>query len=224
MKRLISLLLTLLLCMGLFGCGQKKPAGETEAEKITVPVVGELYTFGTYQREEIQWQVLAVEEDRALLVSRYALDAQVYHVEWEDVTWETCTLRSWMNEEFLNEAFTAAEQKRILTTTVAAEGNPTYQTDPGNDTQDKIFLLSLQEVLTYMPREEDRKCGVTAYAKEQEVWVNSDGYCDWWLRNPGNFGDNALVIYNSGSFSEEGDDVIYCDRGIRPALWLSVKS
>ncbi len=90
--------------------------------------VGDIFTFGHYEQdndlfqsdEPVDWLVLEVDEEnhKALLISRYGLDAKLYNATETNVTWETCTLRSWLNREFLNEAFSAEEQQAILTTAV----------------------------------------------------------------------------------------------------------
>lgn len=69
--------------------------------------------FGHYPQTDegddntlIQWYVLAVEGRRALVISRFGLDAQPYNISGDDTTWADCTLRAWLNDDFLNRAFT----------------------------------------------------------------------------------------------------------------------
>ena len=112
--------------------------------------VGDIISFGSYEqdndfangKEDIEWQVLEVDGNRALLISRYALDCRNFHDEFTDVTWETSAIRQWLNDDFFNTAFSEDEQERIEITTVIAEKNPEYSTSPGNDTNDRIFLRS----------------------------------------------------------------------------------
>ena len=68
-----------------------------------------------------------------------------YHNEWVSITWQNCSLRAWLNGTFLSTAFTSAEQAKLQTVTVKAEDNPYYGTGAGNDTQDKVYLLSIRE-------------------------------------------------------------------------------
>ena len=126
--------------------------------------------FGNYpqsdvtgqKKEPIKWRVLSVEGDDAFLVADKNLDAQRYNNTYVDVTWETSTIRSWLNgygkgsnvcemdyssENFLNRAFTASEQNAIKTSTVVNADNSRYGTEGGKDTLDKIFLLSYDEVM-----------------------------------------------------------------------------
>lgn len=115
--------------------------------------VGDYIEFGTYEqdndasngKEAIEWLVLETQDDKILILSKYGLDCKAYNVDWEDITWETCTLRKWLNEEFINEAFTESEKLLIPTVTVSADRNPGYDTNPGNPTKDKVFLLSIDE-------------------------------------------------------------------------------
>ena len=119
--------------------------------------VGDIIKFGHYEqdgntengKEDIEWQVLKVESDRVLVVSKYTLDCQRYNTKFTGVTWETCTLRKWLNEDFKNAAFTDGEQKLIPTVNIANQSSPKWGTSGGNNTDDQIFCLSLEEAETY---------------------------------------------------------------------------
>lgn len=123
-----------------------------------VPKVGDIIKFGKYEqdgntkngKEAIEWQVLKVDGKRVFVVSRYALDFQQYDTKSGNVTWETCSLRKWLNNDFKNAAFSTVEQRRIPTVTVKNEKNSKYGTSGGNDTKDKVFLLSTSEVKQLM--------------------------------------------------------------------------
>lgn len=123
--------------------------------------VGDIITFGNYRQEcgegfdeliwkPIEWIVLDVEEDRLFLLSRYVLDEALYHLEPpEEVTWENCTLRwGWLPGVFYRDAFSEDEKNRIMETLVVNDDN--LNTPGGNDTMDKVFLLSKKEVETYL--------------------------------------------------------------------------
>ncbi|MCR5848713.1 MAG: S-layer homology domain-containing protein [Lachnospiraceae bacterium] len=121
-----------------------------------LPNVGEIIKFGKYEqdgnlengKEDIEWQVTKTENDknRVLVVSRFALDCKKYNETQTDVTWETCSLRKWLNDDFKNEAFSSCAQKRIPTVKILNENNPKYNTPGGNNTDDRIFCLSLKEM------------------------------------------------------------------------------
>ena len=102
-----------------------------------------------------------------------------YNEEWTDVTWETCTLRTWLNEDFYTTAFSKKERGYIAETLVKNEDNPEYGTVGGNDTRDKVFLLSIGEATTYFDPDPDaygpaRRAKVTEYAKAQGGWAYSE--------------------------------------------------
>lgn len=50
-----------------------------------------------FRYEPLKWRILNVNGNDALLLSEKAVDAQRYHMTRESVTWETCTMRSWLN-------------------------------------------------------------------------------------------------------------------------------
>ena len=82
--------------------------------------------FGHYEQdnnpgngpEPIEWLVLDIQDGKALLLSKYGLEAKAYNTKFVDITWENCTLRTWLNGEFLAKAFSAEEQSAILLTEV----------------------------------------------------------------------------------------------------------
>ena len=213
--------------------------GEEKWNKIKNIKVGDTYTFGAYEqdnstsngKEAIEWTVLDKDGMSLLLISKQALDCQQYNTSYTDVTWESCSLRKWMNGTFLNKAFNAEEQAQIQNTTVSADKNPEYNTNPGNATTDKVFLLSINEVEKYFNSDEARKCAPTAYAKAQGAYT-SDSYktasgaatCWWWLRSPGNNQGSAADVNIDGSVNYRGTNVNFDDDAVRPALWINLDS
>ena len=197
---------------------------------------GDTVKFGFYEqdnnttngKEEIEWIVLNVEGSKALVISKYALDCQKYNTSYTNVTWESCSLRKWMNNTFINEAFDLQHQEMILDTNVSADENPNYNMNPGNSTNDKVFLLSITEAEKYFTTDEARKCAPTAYAKAQGAntiysyeTASGEATCWWWLRSPGNALYGAAVVYVDGSVICSGIIVseVLC---VRPALWINL--
>lgn len=213
--------------------------GEEKWNKIKNIKVGDTYTFGAYEqdnstsngKEAIEWTVLDKDGMSLLLISKQALDCQQYNTSYTDVTWESCSLRKWMNGTFLNKAFNAEEQAQIQNTTVSADKNPEYNTNPGNATTDKVFLLSINEVEKYFNSDEARKCAPTAYAKAQGAYT-SDSYktasgaatCWWWLRSPGSHQGHAANVRYDGSVFCYGYSVSSDNDAVRPALWINLDS
>ena len=186
--------------------------------------------FGSYpitkggSRKPILWNILRRKGNKAMLFSAYGLDAKPYNKELEDITWETCTLRKWLNEEFHNAAFTDEEQRRILMTKVENKENPNFKTPGGNDTKDKIFLLSLDEVNKYLSTGIERQVAPTPYAVKQGVSKRWNSNCWWWLRSPGNISRGAADVRRDGSIDDYGCIVDHGDSAVCPALWIDLKS
>ena len=198
--------------------------------------VGDIVYFGTYEqdnktsngKENIEWLVLTKEKNRVLVISDKALDYQKYNSSKTSVTWETCTLRKWLNNDFINAAFSAEERAKIPTVTVSADKNPEYDTYPGNATKDRVFLLSIVEAEKYFTSDEARKCVPTEYAISNGAYT-SDSYtkggkatCWWWLRSPGFNLYNAADVEVGGDVSENGGSAYSGADAVRPAMWISI--
>ena len=202
-----------------------------KAEALKNPKVGDTIYWGAYEqdndtsngKEDIEWLVLAIDGNKALVISKYALDWQEYNAYRADVTWKKCSLRTWMNGTFLNSAFSADEQAKILSAAVLADENPKYSTDPGNATTDKMFLLSITEAEKYFTTDASRKCTPTDYAKAQGAYASSsDSSCRWWLRSPGLNQHKAADVDLIGSIDRIGFDVCYDFCCVRPAMWIDL--
>ena len=206
--------------------------GEEVWNKVKSVNVGDTYRFGSYEQdnnksngqEDIEWLVLAKEGTKILVISKEALDCKPYNTSYTDVTWETCTLRKWLNNDFINAAFSAEERTMIPTVTVSADKNPTYNTNPGNATQDQVFLLSITEVNKYFSSDSARQCKPTDYAVANGAWRNDSGNCLWWLRSPGGDQDYAAYVDRDGAVKVSGYGLRLDNRGVRPALWIDLTS
>ena len=205
-------------------------SGNTSISPIISATVGDYVKYGKYEqnnnisdgKESIEWIVLAKENGKALLISRYGLDCQPYNTVYTDVTWETCTLRTWLNGTFINSAFSAAEQERIATTTVTADANQDKTASSGNDTADRIFLLSTNEAKAYFNSAEERKCRATSYAESQGAFVYSDSDCWWWLRSHSDYSRSAALVNTAGSIRIDGSYVGSTLGAVRPAMWIDL--
>ena len=198
------------------------PALSPSAQPHVTPppeAVYESVFFGRYEQGEgpapIEWLVLEKRGDRCLLISRYALDVLRYHGIEEPVTWETCGLRLWLNTDFLAAAFSQEERAAILVTEVDnSVGNPIFDIDGGNNTEDRIFLLSKEEVEHYFPTEGERLCQPTRPIKSAGLL----GYISWWLRSPGYKPSYAEYVNSNGAYLS--GDVDRNFTAIRPVLWV----
>ena len=201
-----------------------------EIETLKAAKIGDSIYFGTYEqdnensngKESIEWQVLAKENNRVLVISKYALDCQSYNVIQKDVTWESCILRILLNVGFLDSAFSPEEQAAIAETTVTADENWRSNTDPGSAKINKVFLLSIDEAEKYFSSDSARQCEPTAYAVDRGADENENGNCFWWLRSPGKYQDYAAYVRNDGSISYYGCGVDGSIVAVRPALWIDL--
>ncbi|MBQ1378266.1 MAG: hypothetical protein IIY77_09870 [Lachnospiraceae bacterium] len=200
--------------------------------------VGDSVFFGLYEQdndtsdgeEYIEWRVLEKTGDRMLIISVYALDCLQYNEEDTAVTWETCSLRRWMNGSFFKSAFSPDEQRMIRPAAVTADSNPRYSTPAGKDTEDRVFLLSISEVEAYPSLDYARQCEVTEYCIARGAYskstskLSSDDVAWWWLRSPGKYPDYAVYTLTDGSVYSDGRGVT-SERGtVRPALWIDLSS
>ncbi len=212
---------------------------------------GSYVTFGTYPQTEsgtdntpIEWLVLEYDakNNRALVISRYGLDTQPYNTKSTDTTWEKSSMRSWLNSTFMDKAFSTKEQSAIVQVKVdnsKSQGYSGWSTSGGNNTQDKIFLLSYAEANKYFgvqhysvegsKNNTESRVTPTAYAKKQGAYTN-DSYKTtegsaagwWWLRSPGNYHYYAARVDTYGSLS--CISVSYVSGCVRPALWINLES
>ncbi len=202
---------------------------------------GDVILFGSYEqdnnaengKEPIEWIVLDVKNGKALLLSKYALDCKAYNgiTRMTDVTWENCTLRAWLNSDFLHDAFTDSEQKKILPSTLVNKGNPVYGTEGCEDTVDRVFILCLEDVTNTAYgfagddslMDETRICEATEFAIANGCSVfPNDPHCGWLIRTPGNVSYTALRVRIKGDIDTFGHAVNHSAYGVRPAMWVSI--
>ncbi len=237
--------------------------------------VGQKIEFGNYNQgkdgaKPIEWIVLDVKDDKALIPRLYCLDRVKYNEESgdgqgtdaqeapqeapapgapnggvegpadvavdesqkdspiveeiQDVTWETSSVRLWLNRTFYNTAFSGAEQSIIEEAEIINSDNPSFGTPGGNTTTDKVFLLSIDEANQYFETDSLRRC----------QFVGS-GYCWYYLRSPGGRTDRVAYVSFYGDIVYEGveadscivfhagdDSIDYSDYAIRPAMWIKL--
>lgn len=223
-----------------FGAAGIRPCiwitAETEASTVK-PValenaqVGDLVSLGQYEqdnntengKEAILWQVLAVEDGRILVISRDGLDAQKYHAAFTAVTWKESSICKWLNSTFLRAAFSEEEQATIVPVTIPSVTNPQTGLDTGEDAQNRIFLLSIDELQTYLPDQKARQAQATPYAISRGVSEDVNyGTCGYWLRNVGNAPQYASYVYYYGDICYEGTSARSSFAAVRPAMWIEV--
>jgi tetratricopeptide (TPR) repeat protein len=184
--------------------------------------IGDTFVLGTYEQntddsdiESIEWRVLDIDGGKLLLISSMVIDCYWYNTNYVDTTWESSSIRKWLNNEFIHNAFTEAERNLIYSIS---------RTDSPSSTKDQIFLLSEEDALKYFDSDNERKCTATPYAEAKGCYINSQTYrCEWWLRENSYASNNISYVDLFGRIREKeygvGDNTI----GIRPAMWIDVR-
>ena len=224
MKRMMTIIIFSLLVMLLISSCSKSTKPDND---FSIDETG-IVTFGGEK-----WIVLDRDDDKLLLISQFTLFNRRPHDTWEDVTWETSHLRAHLNGAFYN-SFNDACKAMILPVTIENLDSQWYGTNGGNDTEDKIFVLSLDEVCTYWGTDEllnnppwPRPHYINDEFNHLRVAKTKNGNpTKWWLRSPGvdNFWftnvnpDGHIDVY--GDFSGDMDSHHV---GVRPVMWISRK-
>ena len=237
-----------------FGTYQQSSAGSTEPDGtegvdwIKSDTANKNGQDPYYYIDPVKWRVLSNASGQLFLLSDQNLDVFQYHTEYESVTWETSTMRSWLNgysashntggssgtdytsDNFIGAAFSEKEQGAIADTTVVNDDNPTYGTEGGENTNDKIFLLSIAEAQnsSYFADDNSRIATNTAYVADGgkiDGGMSVVGKADnWWLRSPGIDDDVAAYVNDNGGVRSFGPNVDFVITAVRPAFNLDLNS
>ena len=195
---------------------------------------GDKILLGNYE-----WRVLEVQNNTALIITEYIIEQRAYHNAYKDITWADCSLRKYLNSEFYDR-FTAAEKSRIIPVLNKNPDNQWYGSTGGADTQDRVFLLSIEEVACQYFGDSSSK--LHNPGKNQRYWFErkdennskrsamfNGGIWWWWLRSPGRVNVKAVYIHGDGNIGIQGNNVLKgnisdgrCTGGVRPALWLNI--
>ncbi len=222
------------------------PAVDPKEDPEALRTVGAFVTFGVYPQTEagddltpIEWRVLDYDEEnhRSMLISRYGLDKIPFNAKNKVLSWDECSLRDWLNKDFLNAAFTYEEQSAILITEVDNDreqgdnyfDNYSYnKTIDGTNTFDKIFLLSVFEANQYFPDNKDKYCALTDYCIKKATNWSSDYMTEgratgiWWLRTSDVWFGNGAVVAINGSIDQKINNIQSV--AVRPVLWVDLES
>ena len=214
-NKLFLILMTIFVLLSLGSCSEKKSNDDR---------VGEIIQFGAYT-----WRILDIQAGRALVVSENILEQRQYHTSYASITWADCSLRVYLNGEFYNSnAFTNADRARIVQVTNVNENNQWYGTNGGVNTQDRIFLLSIAEVVQYFgdSGQFDNRPPGALYIDDQyntnRIATFNGSASWWWLRSPGSDTSNASFVQSGGNLIVIGGPVHLPYGGVRPALWLNL--
>lgn len=175
--------------------------------------------------EPIEWLAVGQKNGLTLLVSKYAIYAMPYQKYAAGATWATSDIRKWCNEDFYSTAFSSGEKAVIMKSHVEKAESPfdnPLKCDAVS-TYDKIFILSYEEFLQYLPSTDSRKCKATRYLDSiSDNLINNKGLVNWWLRN--NVTKNtACIVKTDGSPHSTGYYQSMTDVAIRPAMWVDTE-
>ena len=225
--------LAVLICITLLmvSCSNPEPS-------IDRPSIGSTVEFAGYE-----WRVLDVQGNRALIITENIVITRAFHETAEDVTWATSDIRQYLNGEFFD-SFSATDHARIAETTLANNDNEWLGTPAGASTTDKIFLLSIEEVVQHFGDSGMFESGIDPNARTQGFifdpdifgiygWGIHDQYSNariaaneagevlwWWLRSPGMSTHNVAGVFYEGYLLLNNILATSITGGVRPALWL----
>ena len=201
--------------------------------------VGDKIDFGNYL-----WRILEVDPEKALVITDEIIEQRAFHNAKGPVTWSGSELRQYLNGTFY-ESFSSEDRARIILVKNRNKDNPWYGSDGGDDTEDMVFLLSIEEaVCKYFG--DSSKC-LNDRSPKQRYWFqkkddnnllrkarfNETGWW-WWLRSPGRDNRRAVYVHGDGNIGIQGNGTYnYSSRilhpmtkensgGVRPVLWLKL--
>ena len=214
-KQIFSLILfAVLMILIISSCSDDNDSSNSDNDNLILELgnieVGNIIKFAEYD-----WRILDIQDDRILIITEEIIDIRDYHNETGDITWAECSLRTYLNGEYYNN-FNESEKERIIQVTNINQ----YETREAQDTQDYIFLLSIDEVNSYF---KDDSARIANYQGEDK---------GWWLRSPCELGWFASYVLEDGVIMTNGTTAYYSSRengyaddnkGIRPAMWLTIE-
>ena len=198
---------------------------EIKEKIINKAKVGDSIIFGEYEqdgdkengREYIEWEVLDIEENKLLIISKYCLDVQKYNDSSTETDWKSSSIRSWLNGRFAANAFDSEDPAKVVITNLYSVSSE--EEDEDQITNDRIFLLGSEDVEKYYPQKEDRTCRAAENLKETNLFVDGEGNCSWWLRDGTTEDDySALAVDSGGEIVEEMYEI---SNAVRPVMWIT---
>lgn len=200
---------------------------------------GDAVTFGDYR-----WRVLDIKKNKMLILTDQIIEQRDYHTKKENVTWEQSEIRSYLNNGFFDR-FSSSDKDRIVITHNINADNPWYGSVGGNDTMDRVFLLSLDETVRDYFGDSGRL--LDNPKKNQRYWFDRkddnnarraalffDSHWWWWTRSPGKHNRVAVYIHGDGNIGIQGNGISKTsfnsihhmtnsnEGGVRPAMWVKM--
>ena len=174
--------------------------------------IGEIVDFGEIDNIAITWKILDNRNGKLLLLCTHGIANKPFSNtssgNSKKVSWNNCSLRKWLNVDFIANYFVGQEKWLI-----PSKDKNNFQTPVENEENtDKVFLLSAKEAKTFL---KDVDYHVKLHPK-----CSSVGSEFWWLRSSGKF-DNFIqgVLEKNNSIDEIGN-LVYKPNIVRPAIWI----
>lgn len=227
-KSIMRFLIVLLI----FYCYSCSKSSRLEYKTMTF---GKYYIDSSGEKKDIEWLVIEKNNNEMTLMSKYVIDNLPYNSNGDDCTWEECSLRKWLNNEFYNMAFNEEEKNKIVAKTNTNMNNKFYDLDilGGDDTIDKVYILGVDDYLKYFKHGGLEKYGYSideeivaegteyAYTKEingDKLFKDEKGHTLFWARTPGHYQNTATYIDSDGLLTVYGYSVDAGIIGIRPVI------
>lgn len=231
--KIISILMMLVICISAVSCGGEGDDTTMNEPQVNVDPrtkVGDKITLGTYEqngdassKEAISWTVLKVEEGRALLLADYCLMHTGFHDSYEEFTWEDSDMRDKLNKDFYLAAFSDGEKELIESVTLDNGENYIFSLGAGNETTDKVFLLSLDEAKELLTADVIKGVPTEAVKKSADL-THGKSSCNWWLRTQGSTNMKAVVVGYNEVINFPGLRGDIAEAGVRPAVWYKTET
>ena len=188
-----------------------------------------------FKYEPISWTILEEKDGKALILCDMIIEAMAYDSA-KDNNYENSDIRDWLNADFINTAFSDLQKEIIATTLVKNDKEGTGYGESarfyGNNTNDKVFLLSRVEVKSYgfntdgTVEDPARQKTATAYAIAKGAYADANGGAWWWLRTPAPHAEDktradlAHTIKINGTLNNGTSD--QTTGGVVPAMWIEL--
>lgn len=200
---------------------------DTPTPRASAPVAGKIIEFGQLNGSKLEWRVLEVSGNRALLLSEQVLERKALND--TNATWDGSSLRQYLAADFFFKSFTSDERTKIQTINIYTGQNPWYKVPYGVSANETIFLLDIEQVLKYFGGSEalnnregnSRLIDDSNNSKRQAVDLGNSS-SDWCLRTPDSENLSATYVQSDGAINVSGYGGASDIRGVRPALWLKL--
>ena len=202
------------------------------------------FQFGMYEqdnnnkngKENIEWILIRRVDNKVLLISKYVLDCKCYDENSEDynhLTWESCSLRKWLNEEFFNEAFNYNEKmmmhKYYNDYVTILDREETEQLLGGELNYSNGSLMA--QATEYAVKVDNYNSHLNAYDQNLKSIFGDDydvsyTFCEYWVRQDDGEGlakKEACVIDVSGRLKDGFVPPNYKSSGIRPVICIDLE-